>query len=376
MGFITETAYQYYNTSQKFTTTANQAVGSGHADEGIYTLTFDPLPTAKSKFLIFVNGSEIDDDLYSYNNSTGEITFTTAKALNDVVIVKLKEQKLGSYRYISLNDIINNYIVAYVGDGKLINDVKKTDVLFHAKRGIQEFSYDISRTEKIQEIEVGLSLSIPMPQDYIHYVRISWIDAGGVEHIIYPAKYTSKPSESILQDSDYNYLYDNDDTLLTGTPVADTRFQNLNYSNLSGGFSSNDIDYDANRIAERIIEYGKRYGLEPETAQNNGVFVIDEVNGSIGFSADMAGRVITLKYVSDGMGTDDEMKIHKYAEDAIYKYITYAIASSRINFPEYIINRFRKERRAAMRNAKLRLSSLKIGELTQVMRNKSKIIKH
>jgi len=376
MGFITETAYQYYNTSQKFTTTANQAVGSGHADEGIYTLTFDPLPTAKSKFLIFVNGSEIDDDLYSYNNSTGEITFTTAKALNDVVIVKLKEQKLGSYRYISLNDIINNYIVAYVGDGKLINDVKKTDVLFHAKRGIQEFSYDISRTEKIQEIEVGLSLSIPMPQDYIHYVRISWIDAGGVEHIIYPAKYTSKPSESILQDSDYNYLYDNDDTLLTGTSVTDTRFQDLNYSNLSGGFSSNDIDYDANRNAERIIEYGKRYGLEPETAQNNGVFVIDEVNGSIGFSADMAGRIITLKYVSDGMGTDDEMKIHKYAEDAIYKYITYAIASSRINFPEYIINRFRKERRAAMRNAKLRLSSLKIGELTQVMRNKSKIIKH
>ena len=128
MGFITETAYQYYNTSQKFTTTANQAAGSGHADEGIYTLTFDPLPTAKSKFLIFVNGSEIDDDLYSYNNSTGKITFTTAKALNDVIIVKLKEQKLGSYRYISLNDIINNYIVAYVGDGKLINDVKKTDV--------------------------------------------------------------------------------------------------------------------------------------------------------------------------------------------------------------------------------------------------------
>ena len=269
MGFITETAYQYYNTSQKFTTTANQAAGSGHADEGIYTLTFDPLPTAKSKFLIFVNGSEIDDDLYSYNNSTGKITFTTAKALNDVIIVKLKEQKLGSYRYISLNDIINNYIVAYVGDGKLINDVKKTDVLFHAKRGIQEFSYDISRTEKIQEIEVGLSLSIPMPQDYVHYVRISWVDAGGVEHIIYPAKYTSKPSESILQDSDYNYLYDNDDSLLTGTSVTETRFQDLNYSNLSGGFSSNDIDYDANRNAERIIEYGKRYGLEPETAQNN-----------------------------------------------------------------------------------------------------------
>ena len=70
------------------------------------------------------------------------------------------------------------------------------------------------------------------------------------------------------------------------------------------------------------------------------------------------------------------MKIHKYAEDAMYKYITHAIASTKVAMPEYIINRFRKERRAAMRNAKLRLSNIKIGELAQVMRGKSKFIKH
>ena len=69
------------------------------------------------------------------------------------------------------------------------------------------------------------------------------------------------------------------------------------------------------------------------------------------------------------------MKVHKLAEDAIYKYITYAIASARSNFPEYIINRFRKERRAAMRNAKIRLSNLKTSEIAQVMRGKSKQIK-
>ena len=39
------------------------------------------------------------------------------------------------------------------------------------------------------------------------------------------------------------------------------------------------------------------------------------------------------------------------------------------------IKEFRKEKRAATRNSKIRLSSLKIGELTQVMRGKSKIIK-
>ena len=284
--------------------------------------------------------------------------------------------RFGDYRYISLNDIINNYIVAFVGDGKLIPSVKKSDVLFHTKRGIQEFSYDVARTEKIQEIEVGPSLSIPMPQDYVHYVRISFIDDVGVEHIIYPGRYTSKPSESILQDDDYAYLYDVNGSLLTGSPVTSDRFKDFDNRKISGNFADEDITYDTNVGLQKITSYGGRKGSNPETTQENGIFLIDELNGKISFSSELSGQIVTLKYTSDGLGTDDEMKIHKFAEDAIYKYITYAVASSRANFPEYIINRFRKEKRAAIRNSKLRLSSLKIAELEQVMRGKSKFIKH
>jgi len=70
------------------------------------------------------------------------------------------------------------------------------------------------------------------------------------------------------------------------------------------------------------------------------------------------------------------MQIHKLAEEALYKYIAYAILSTKSNIPEYIVNRYRRERRAAMRNAKLRLSNIKLRELTQIMRGKSKQIKH
>ena len=70
------------------------------------------------------------------------------------------------------------------------------------------------------------------------------------------------------------------------------------------------------------------------------------------------------------------MQIHKFAEEAIYKYIAHAILSTKINVPEFIINRFRRDRRAAMRNAKLRLSNIKLNELAQVMRGKSKHLKH
>ena len=56
--------------------------------------------------------------------------------------------------------------------------------------------------------------------------------------------------------------------------------------------------------------------------------------------------------------------------------ILFNLLSTRIGIPEFIINRYRRSRRAAMRNAKIRLSNLKVGELTQVMRGKSKHIKH
>ena len=60
----------------------------------------------------------------------------------------------------------------------------------------------------------------------------------------------------------------------------------------------------------------------------------------------------------------------------MYKYIAHAILSTTVNTPEYLVARFKKEKFAAIRTAKLRLSNLKIEELTQILRGKSKHIKH
>ena len=70
------------------------------------------------------------------------------------------------------------------------------------------------------------------------------------------------------------------------------------------------------------------------------------------------------------------MKVHKFAEEAMYKCIAYAIMSTRANVQEYIVRRFQKDKFASVRKAKLRLSSLKLEELTQILRGKSKQIKH
>ena len=80
--------------------------------------------------------------------------------------------------------------------------------------------------------------------------------------------------------------------------------------------------------------------------------------------------------MSDSLGTDAEMKIHKFAEEALYKHIAFNIVAAKRNVPEYVVQRFKKERRAAMRNAKLRLSKLNLEEMAQIMRGKSKRIKN
>ena len=121
---------------------------------------------------------------------------------------------------------------------------------------------------------------------------------------------------------------------------------------------------------------GSRYGLDPQHAQVNGSFYIDQVSGKIHFSSNVSGKTVVLDYISDSLGTDEEMQVHKFAEEAMYKAIAYAILSTRMNTPEYVVQRFKKEKFAATRTAKLRLSNIKLEEITQILRGKSKQIKH
>ena len=76
------------------------------------------------------------------------------------------------------------------------------------------------------------------------------------------------------------------------------------------------------------------------------------------------------------MGTDAEMKVHKFAEEAMYKWIAHSLVSTKAGIPEYVVQRMKREKFAATRQAKLRLSNIKIEEITQILRGKSKHIKH
>jgi len=448
----------------------------------------------------------------------------------------------GGYQFISIEDIINNFVATYVGEGKILENVNRADVSFHAHRALAELSFDTFKSCKSQEITLPPSLQMILPQDYVNYTKVSWIDSKGIKHLLYPTSKTSNPTsplqnsagdfilqsieaigalvsgsanvvldaeyknievgmkvsgpyiplidsngdsitvvvvgtsnassittvtigyfdaagtqttitplipgtatgisnagttltfstpdDSLILSEDSSYIVENLDWLITdykitanaaaditdikigmlvshdnfpiGTTVTNVYDTTIVVSNLpdtavlsNAGevtFISTDLqdsttwsNYKSATPSENQNQYdddtywpldGSRYGLDPQHAQANGSYYIDCQSGKIHFSSNISGKTVILDYISDSLGTDGEMQVHKFAEEAMYKWIAYAILSTRANTQEYVVRRFKKERFAAIRSAKLRLSNIKLEEITQVLRGKSKQIKH
>ena len=302
------------------------------------------------------------------------ITFTSAPADGATISFILNNRYgLGNYQFISLNDIINNFMISQVGEGKLISKVRRSDVVFHAHRALAELSFDTFKSTKSQEIEIPTSLNMMLPHDYVNYVKLTWSDTSGIEHVIYPARKTSNPN-AINQNTDGSYVFDtNDDSVPNKLDLSYDKNSDTWDKYKAATPSENQNSYDDGTY----WAWGdKRYGLDGQYAQVNGSFFIDELKGLIHFSSNISGKTVILHYISDSLGTDDEMQVHKLAEEAMYKWIAYAVLSTKTNIPEYIVGRFKKERFAETRKAKLRLSNVKLEEITQILRGKSKWIKH
>ena len=420
----------------------------------------------------------------------------------------------GNYQFVSLKDIINQFMLIYVGEDKIIQKAKRLDVAFHAQRALAELSFDTFKSHKSQEIEVPATLQMILPQDYVNYTKISSVDDAGIQHRLYPVKDTLNPMLNPLQDTDGNFKLEAEGTIASGSDSitltnrtenvlvgmavtgldipGDTTVESvshatssttititnnatadatviLQFTNTNGSLLTpenathvvGDLDWtsgsntitansvsdissleigmlvyhedfpvgtkianittttilldqdatdDMSANAGQVVfvdpdkdtdtwssykaatpsensindDYeddiywpneGGRYGLEPSHAQVNGSFYIDLNNGKIHFSSNISGKTVVLEYISDGLGTEDEMKVHKFAEEAMYRSILHAIASGRVQ-TQQLVPRLKKEKFAAVRQAKLRLSNIKLEELTQILRGKSKSIKH
>lgn len=288
-----------------------------------------------------------------------------------------EDENWGSYQYVTLQDIVNNFMLMYVGNDKLINNVPKYNVLFHAKRGIQELNYDAMKETKIIELTVCEDLKIVLPNNYVNWVRISLYKDG----LLMPLSENIQTNyaTSYLQDNECRVLFDEEGNVLEGTSTLDYDRVTGNKKSIYLGSGSQNGNEGYLVDGDWYFNYavGARYGLNTETANSNPTFKVDKQGGVVNFSSEMSDQTVIIEYVSDGMEGGDESKINvnKLFEDYIYAYIKYAILNSKTGVQEYIINRVRRDKSSLLRNAKIRLSNMHPGRLLMNLRGQNKWIK-
>ena len=285
-----------------------------------------------------------------------------------------KDANWGSYQFVSLDDIVNNFMLMYQGNNELINNITRYKVLFHAKRGIQELNYDAMKEIKILQLSLDDSLLFVLPSNYVNWVRVSMFQQG----VLMPLteNIQTQWANTYLQDNDNNIIFDQNGNVLKPQDSPLDMSNRTIYLNSNSPYDGSEgCCIDGNWYFDFAI--GARFGLNTETANNNPTFSIDKQRGVINFSSIASGQSIVLEYVSDGMekGTDGDISVNKLFEEFIYAYIKYSILNGKLGIQEYIVNRARKDKSSLLRNAKIRLSNIHPGRLLMNLRGQAKWIK-
>jgi len=288
------------------------------------------------------------------------------------------DKNWGSYQYVTLNDIVSNFMLMYQGNNEIINNIERYQVLFHAKRGIQELNYDAMKQIKILQLNVDEEIRFILPPDYVNYVRISKYMDG----VLFPLVENIQTmfAQSYLQDANDEIIFDAE-----GNAVSPANSE-VDLSRIKGGMSKLYLGpgpYNGQMGLCCDGEYyfnfaiGDRFGLNTETANINPTFTIDRQTGAIYFSSDMANSSVVMEYISDGMenGDNDKISVNKMFEEYLYAYIRYSILNNKLGVQEYVVNRARKDKSSLLRNAKIRLSNIQPGRLLMSMRGKDKWLK-
>ena len=304
----------------------------------------------------------------------------------DFVIIPL-DKNFGSYQYVSLKNIVNNFMLMYQGNNELVRNINRYQVLFYAKRAIQELNYDAFKELKVLQIIIDDALRVPLPSDFVNWVRVGIYRNG----ILFPLTQDIQTNTSLA----YNYVsttdinYKNDDVLIYDqdgnvTSPEESSFvqdridgakKSIYLNQGSPFFGMEGFEIDGRYYFYQQI--GARFGLNTETANANPTFVVDKKSGVINFSSGVGGEIVLIEYVSDGMenGDDDSVEVNKLFEDYIYAEIKYRILNNKMGVQEYIVRRAKKDRMALLRNAKIRMSNIHPGRLLMNMRGKDKWLK-
>lgn len=269
----------------------------------------------------------------------------------------------GSYQFVKLSDIVNNFILNYTGNNSIINNEPRDKIIHYAKEAVRELNFDAFKEIKVLELNVCDQLRFVLPSDYVNWVRVSMYKNG----VLYPLEENKKAmsANAYLQDNDCRILFDQDGNALS------PEYSEIDRDRITGQtpsiYSNPGSQFDGymGYCDNGSWYFGGWFGLDTSNLSGNPRFEIDRKSGVLNFDSSMSGELVIMEYVTDGMegGDETQITVNKLFEKYVYEYINYEILSNKRGVQEYVIARARKKSTAMLRNSKIRISDITPGKL-------------
>lgn len=268
----------------------------------------------------------------------------------------------GSYQYLTLKEIIDNFMVDTLDDDDLLKNTRRSIVLKHAKRGIRMFNKKVFNNVFAIEITVPETLYFALPHDFVDYVRVSRVveDTVTNSYRLQPLNVNTNINiaDGYLQDHNYDILFDEDGYILLADATNVYNKPYKKYSFTESCYGNPNLD------TSRLSKYGE--------------FTIDQQHGKIAFSSDLADQEIVLEYVSDGLSPDTynegEIKVHKNAVAALEEFIYYSCIRRKRHVAQGVVESARRRWKTVEHEAKLDQLGFDLVQVSRTMQLKSRNI--
>ena len=282
--------------------------------------------------------------------------------------------------FISLNDIINNFIISYTGPSKLIPDAKRTEVVFHARRCLQEFSYETLKSQMVTTGTTTAYVATPtvvlpffaIPSDAISTIEIKRASLNNSAAL--PGVLVTSASGNFSCTATTEITVGGTITISgidTGTAtiggyvnpgpktyyiIATNGTSTFQLSETLGGVglttsgsTTTGLAFQLNNVPVLMTQ------TSTASPANNTSYYIDYAGKKIIFNSAVSQINISYDYLSNALTTDETAAIPKLAEEALYSCMVYAILANREGTDGNLLQRLLIEKIDRLERSKSRL---------------------
>lgn len=269
----------------------------------------------------------------------------------------------GSYQYLPISQVIDSIFMEATADADSnLKGVPRHLLVRYAVDGLRDMTLNGGADILALELSIGNDLQMVLPQDFVDYVDVFIV---GEEGRLYRLDFNKEinTAKSFIQDDRFEIIFDDE-----GNSIEVDGNNTYNMPHKRYDYSGNDYsDYMGSSSAN-----GQK-NIDTSKLSKYGEFTLDKRKGVIGFSSDLVGKDIVLRYTSDGLqqrNIDGEtVTVHKHLVNPLRDYVYLRAIDWRRNVSQGEKNKALKRFKTSKHHALIKMRDITTHKISRAMRS-------